>query len=167
MRNKNFSKECFYNALVELMKDKEFDSIQINEICEKAGFNRSTFYRNYSSKMDILMDKFKEEAKIYQEFVNSSLDKSFTYKMTKLFELLRSSYDIVMQFRKAKLDYEMYQVFSSIYPANEGVNSEYAMTYKIGGVYMVIMKWMEDGMVEKEEEMAKRLKDIINYSMEV
>ena len=113
------------------------------------------------------MAKFKEEAKIYQEFVDSSLDKSFIYKVTKLFELLRSSYDIVMQFRKAKLDYEMYQVFSSIYPTDKSLNIPYEMTYKIGGVYMVIMKWMEDGMVEKEEEMAKRLKDIINYSMEV
>lgn len=166
MRTKNFSKECFYNALVELMKEKDFDSIQINEICEKAGFNRSTFYRNYDSKMDILMAKFKEEAKIYQEFVDSSLDKSFIYKVTKLFELLRSSYDIVMQFRKAKLDYEMYQVFSSIYPTDKSLNIPYEMTYKIGGVYMVIMKWMDDGMKESESEMAKRLRDIINNSME-
>ena len=163
MRNKSFSKDCFYNALVEIMKDKEFDSIQINEICEKAGFNRSTFYRNYSSKIDILMAKFKEEAKKYQELVNNNRDKSFTYKMIKLFELLRCSYDIFIQIRKAKLDQEMYREFSSVYPIDDNlVGNPYGMTFKTGGVYMVIIKWMEDGMKESDVEMAEMVKDIIN-----
>ena len=163
MRNKDFSKECFYNALVDIMKDKEFEDIQINEICERAGFNRSTFYRNFSSKIDVLMTKFKEEAKKYQKLVNDKTDNSFIYKMTKLFELLRCSYDIFIQIRKAKLDQEMYQAFSDIYPIDDSFNiSPYGMIFKTGGVYMVIIKWMENGMKESDLEMAETIKTIIN-----
>lgn len=165
MRNKNFSKECFYNALVEIMKEKEFEDIQTNEICERAGFNRSTFYRNYKSKIDVLMEKFKEEAKKYQKLVSDNKDNTFIYKMTKLFELLRCSYDIFIQIRKAKLDQEMYQAFSDIYPIDVGFNSSpYGMIFKTGGVYMVIIKWMENGMKESDLEMAETLKNIINTS---
>ena len=163
MRNKDFSKECFYNALVDLMKEKDFDDIQINEICQKAGFNRSTFYRNYNSKMDVLMSKFKEEAKKYQQLVNDNKEKTFMYKAIKLFELLRLSYHIFIQMRKAKLDQEMYQEFSSIYPLDENLmSSKYAMTFKTGGVYMVIIEWMENGMIESDQEMAETLRDVIN-----
>ena len=163
MRSKDFSKECFYNALVDLMKEEDFDNIQINEICQKAGFNRSTFYRNFDSKMDILMSKFLVEAEKYQHLVNESVDKSFIYKTTELFKLLRVSYHIFIQMRRAKLDQEMYQVFSLIYPIDDKLSfSPYAMTFKTAGVYMVIMKWMENGMVETDEEMALLLKDIIN-----
>ena len=163
MRNKDFSKECFYNALVDLMKEKDFDDIQINEICQKSGFNRSTFYRNYNSKMDVLMSKFKEEAKKYQQLVNENKEKTFMYKAIKLFELLRLSHHIFIQMRKAKLDQEMYQEFSSIYQVNENyITSKYAMTFKTGGVYRVIIEWMENGMIESNQEMAETLMNIIN-----
>ena len=163
MKNNIFSKDCFYNALVEIMKEKDFELIQINELCKRAGFNRSTFYRNFNSKMDVLMNKFKEEAKKYQELVKDSIDQSFTYKAIKLFELLRCSNHLFIQMRKAKLDQEMFEEFFNIYPVDSNLTfSPYAMTFKAGGVYMVIMKWMENGMKESDVEMANLLKKIIN-----
>ncbi|UKI50017.1 MAG: hypothetical protein L6U99_00720 [Clostridium sp.] len=44
MKSKEFSKDCFYNALISLLDEEEFADIQISEICHKAGFNRSTFF---------------------------------------------------------------------------------------------------------------------------
>lgn len=42
-------------ALILLLGKKGFAEITIKEITEKAGVNRSTYYRNFNSKEDIVM----------------------------------------------------------------------------------------------------------------
>lgn len=55
MSNSNtFFTECIAKALIELLKEKPFSSISISEITQKAGVSRMTYYRNFSSKEDIL-----------------------------------------------------------------------------------------------------------------
>ncbi len=41
-------------ALFELMKSKPFSEISVTELVRKAGVGRATYYRNYSSKEEIL-----------------------------------------------------------------------------------------------------------------
>ena len=41
-------------ALIELMRQKDFAYITVKEICEKAGVNRSTFYLHYETTRDLL-----------------------------------------------------------------------------------------------------------------
>ena len=43
-------KHYIAQALILLLKQKPFDEIKINEICQKAGVNRSSFYRNFANK---------------------------------------------------------------------------------------------------------------------
>ena len=80
MRTKEFSNSCFYNALVDLLQTKSFNEIQIQEICTKAGYNRSTFYRSYKSKVDILLNEFKKGLDKYIELVNKIQSLSFISK---------------------------------------------------------------------------------------
>ena len=54
------AKECIVTALIELMKVTEYDRITITDITKKAGVSRMAYYRNYTSKDDIL-NKFIEE----------------------------------------------------------------------------------------------------------
>ncbi len=42
------------DALLLLMRKKDYKDISITEICEKAGVTRMSFYRNFESKEDIL-----------------------------------------------------------------------------------------------------------------
>ncbi|MGG2937126.1 TetR/AcrR family transcriptional regulator C-terminal domain-containing protein [Bacillus pacificus] len=44
------------DALMDLLKEKPFSSITINHICEKALIHRSTFYRHYEDKYELLSD---------------------------------------------------------------------------------------------------------------
>lgn len=43
-------KDYIAQSLILLLKQKPFDDIKINEICQKAGVNRSSFYRNFANK---------------------------------------------------------------------------------------------------------------------
>jgi len=45
-------------ALLELIKEKEYDEISIEEITERANVGRTTFYLHYKDKEDLLMEEF-------------------------------------------------------------------------------------------------------------
>lgn len=48
------TRECIESALILLMQEKPFPQITIQEIIRRAGVGRSSYYRNYSSKENIL-----------------------------------------------------------------------------------------------------------------
>lgn len=51
-----FTKDCIRTALIYLMNEQEFDKITITSIINRSGISRAAFYRNYSSKEDILRE---------------------------------------------------------------------------------------------------------------
>jgi AcrR family transcriptional regulator len=46
------------NALLQLLETENFQEITIQEITDRARVSRRTFYRNYSSKEEILEGSF-------------------------------------------------------------------------------------------------------------
>lgn len=50
------TRECLQTALVYLMSEKCFDKITVTELVKRSGVSRTAFYRNYSSKEDILAE---------------------------------------------------------------------------------------------------------------
>lgn len=54
------SQEAIKKALVELMAEKEFDHITMQDISDRANVNRKTIYLHYKDKFDLL-DKLIEE----------------------------------------------------------------------------------------------------------
>lgn len=55
--SKYFNTALLFNqALVEILNKKDYDFITINEICKKAGVNRSTFYLHYDNLDDLLCE---------------------------------------------------------------------------------------------------------------
>lgn len=51
-------KDRIFNALVTLLKEKEPSSISIKELCALADVSRMTFYRNYTSLEDVILQHF-------------------------------------------------------------------------------------------------------------
>ena len=52
-----FLRECMADALIQLIPQKEFSKITVNEIAEAAGVNRSTWFRSFHTKGDALTYK--------------------------------------------------------------------------------------------------------------
>ena len=50
------------NALLMLIKEKDFDFISVEEITDRANLGRATFYLHYKDKEDLLLDEFREIA---------------------------------------------------------------------------------------------------------
>lgn len=48
------SKRDLANALNELLQEKKFDEITIQEVCDKALISKTTFYNNFNDKQELL-----------------------------------------------------------------------------------------------------------------
>jgi len=59
-RRKRKSRKALFDACVELVQEKEFQHITINEIVNRADLNRGTFYLHFADKYD-MMDSFENE----------------------------------------------------------------------------------------------------------
>jgi len=51
------------SALLELIKEKGFEAISVEEITERANLGRATFYLHYKDKEDLLLEEFREMAR--------------------------------------------------------------------------------------------------------
>ena len=49
-------------ALLDLIKEKGFDALSVEEITDRANLGRATFYLHYKDKEDLLLDEFREMA---------------------------------------------------------------------------------------------------------
>lgn len=77
------TKKTLGEALVKLMKEKNFERIKISDICEEALVNRSTFYAHYDDKYDLLVDLINDlkESLLDKLKDNESTDFSKEYLM--------------------------------------------------------------------------------------
>ena len=48
------TKKALFDAFINLLSQKPFDEITVNELCDEAGVRRATFYKHYSDKFDFL-----------------------------------------------------------------------------------------------------------------
>ena len=50
------TKQALNNAFAELIKEKPFEDISINELCNKADVRRATFYKHFKDKYDFVTE---------------------------------------------------------------------------------------------------------------
>ncbi len=55
------------NAFMELIKEKEFDAISVNELCERAMVGRGTFYKHFADKYEFFSFLLHEKLSCYLE----------------------------------------------------------------------------------------------------
>lgn len=57
LRTTEFLKECLADALIKLLKEKPIEKITIPEISKLSGVGRTTYFRNFTSKNEMLTFK--------------------------------------------------------------------------------------------------------------
>ena len=54
------TRRALREAMRDLMSEKGYDQVTIEELTEKADIGRTTFYLHYSAKQDLLLEQFDE-----------------------------------------------------------------------------------------------------------
>ena len=165
MRTNAFSKKCFFNALLDLYKEKPYSEIQISEICRKAGYNRSTFYRIYSTKEELLLDGFREEysTEYYHSIppLRTGSREAYLQNVEQLFAFLRKKHDFLLLMREARMLEEMYNIFRDVFPLSLGDDQngslQYERSFLSAGYLAVLYRWLDGGMQQSDAAMAQML----------
>lgn len=155
------AKECIVTALITLMKKQEFSSISITDIAKKAGVSRMAYYRNYTSKEDIL-NKYMEEV---GETVHNYITDCRSYTEIKqyyqaLFEHLGQHSDIGLATYRAGLGNLILAninkfIFLTFSPKPGDRIAEYRLYFLAGAFYNVLIEWLKGGKKESTERIAE------------
>lgn len=166
MRTRDFSNKCFYNALAALCRQKAYKDISISDICTEAGYNRSTFYRSFKTKEDLILQEFKTRAK--ESFlkhipnINSVTDDEFRYMNTELFRYIQTIPELIDLVQKASVEGELVRSYIDLLSANGLPEEEwYFYIYHVRGYLEIVLDWVRDGMRKTPEYMGNLVTRIV------
>lgn len=164
------TRECLTAALMQLMKEKPLDKITITELVARSGVSRTAFYRNYSTKEDILVDI----RNAITETSNNLLlrpelkDDPFLW-FKECFRIVQDNADLIRPILDAKITladfFKNQSVFDLLYPNNNRMNRYKNLAIE-AAFQRIMIVWFDEGMIESIDEMASFCNDAFrDYSI--
>lgn len=159
----HFLKECMADALLQLMKKKRFETITVTEIINAANVGRSTYYRNFNSKEDVLVykvDIMLEQWVQREQSIQYDTEKDIFVSLFYYLQTIQDELDTIVKSRmESTLLTANYRVFETEeYPS---ASQKYNACYHSMGLSGVILSWIKKGMKESPEEMGT----ILSYTI--
>ncbi len=154
------AKECIVTALVELMKIRDYDAITITDIAKKAGVSRMAYYRNYTSKDDILKKYIEEVGESIHKMIAESNSSAVPYDyFFALFEQLGKYSDLAIVTYRAHLGELILaalikNMFITFPPKSYSAEERYHRFFLAGAFYNVFIEWLKSGLHEDPATMA-------------
>lgn len=156
-------REAIALSLIRLMKNKSFTQITISEIAKVAGVSRSSIYRNFNSKEEILIRyvhdlyrSFFRTQNIPQHFPSSSELKNF---LLPRFAFIKKNHHVFSALYKNNM---LYHVFEEMEPelilllsGQCSSISPYYISMFSGSYGAIIGRWISNDFKETEEEMVE------------
>ena len=155
-------RESIQTALIRLMKTKELKDISITELTTLAGVSRTTYYRNYYDKEDVLQDLF---TGLMLEISKKILAAGTVYETAlAVFEGIQKNADVYLLLMKA--DYaelmlrEVTRIASADTPEDEPLE-QMRIAFLTGALFNMVRVWADAGMHQTPEEMAGMYMEIL------
>lgn len=174
------TKAALRDALIALMNERGLDGFTINDLCAKADLNRGTFYNHYKDKDDLLCsleDEVLEGLSCLQPHLKSlSVISVGRYALTRrplpvlveLFDYLRGQAEFLQavmgeggdpsfggRLRTYVCDNFILALLHARYRADRTAFVDYYVAFYANAYLGVICRWIETGMEESSEEMAR------------
>ena len=159
-----FLKECLSDALIQLMREKDFEKISIKEIADTAGVGRATWFRNYTSKNEALTFKFVQVWKRWADehaiavrdrfdLANAKNFFQFNYEIKHILEIVYTS----------NMQSAIYDAFYQVMMPQYGANAKecYQARFYSYGLFGLLDEWIKRGFKESVEEMVRFFYQII------
>jgi AcrR family transcriptional regulator len=158
MRRKNVNnaiiRECITEALLRLMKKKPFTQITVSEITLLAGVARVSFYRNYESKEDILVQKLNEAAVAWFEIISEDANEDIVLGLFRHSLEMKEMAQLVYQHNLSHLLFK--NIHDCVGPkSTDTVEEAYQNAYLAGSMFGVLDEWIRRGMNTSPEEMSE------------
>lgn len=159
MKRKNTTskmmKQYIAEALLLLLEKKPYIDITIHEITNKAGVNRSTYYRNFSSKENIVQFYYFNLLENYLYDVPKEIDlEEYLYKM---FEHYLKYKKQLLLLYKNNLSYPLLNSLTTEFQnkkAEGTFEDKFRIYYHTGGIFNIFLLWFENDMEISSKELS-------------
>lgn len=150
--------ESLKEALLQLIGKKNFESITITELCQKAGVSRMAFYGNFESKDDI----FTKIVADMQSEMLARIGSPFRQELTlswyiQMFEFVREKSNLLKPIFGAGFQDKYLAILNDIVLTYKDPHSNepYLKLLWNGGIVNAVVYWLNNGLVETPDEMAQ------------
>lgn len=147
-------------ALLQLMEQEPYEKISIGQITKRAGVNRSSYYRHFNSKEDILRFYLLSIMEEYQQKFQKGADHSFSGYTHQIFVTFYQHRADLLRIHKSGLSYLLLDVLNQCFRFNGAagqmaLEKQFEISYHIGGIYNNLRLWMDHNMAETPEQMTQ------------
>lgn len=163
------SQKAIKEAIIELMSEKNFDDITIQDISDRANVNRGTIYLHYTDKYDLLDKLMEEHINKMRETSEWACEKEWIDATQIFFKYFESNYLFFStmlaskgapSFRRKFLQFliEGFKDEVDITKGkNHGLNEDVLVKFAANAYVGVLESWLRDGMPTPPLIMAKEL----------
>lgn len=167
------TKRKLSRSLISLLASKSITEIDVSELCERAGINRTTFYKHYTSLYHLLDELIVQFFKrIETLFLSLSSGENTTSKVAYLLKYLKQNREFVtiimnnnsfssISERLIELNFICNLINSNIqYRKNAYVSEDYYVDFIISGWIAAIRRWVNENCDLDENTLARLLTSI-------
>lgn len=159
------TKKWIFQALISLLDEKPYTEIGISDITDRAGVTRPSFYRNYASKEDIIIQGldaiFNEVILKVKEIGQTKTSKVFEIYFTTLLEhrdilekLVKNNLLLFLDPFTKKHEAIIVEAYKGTLTHEENQRFQYVVKFQFGGLHRIVQFWVQSGFLLSPEEMS-------------
>lgn len=162
------TKKLLKDGLTEMMQTQSIYHVSVRELCEKAGINRSTFYKYYGSPFELLEEMEGDLLQATEHFLSQQTGLTDATALEHILKYLEENIDFVRLLINSNIDPAFADKLFSLTPIQsmmkeafksslETVQYEYVINYVVYGAFRVVCMWVNKENRESPKWMAQFL----------
>ena len=169
------TRKAIYAAFLQLLNQKNFETITVQEIIDLADVGRSTFYSHYESK-ELLLDElcrylfhhlFEREENINIEAYLTHIFLHFKKNQDHVTSLLFSKNDYFLRQLQKELEHHVYpMVAEDLQVSYPNIPSSFLKHFVVTNFIETLTWWLKKGKSYKEDQVVRFYLDVIEMKSE-
>ncbi|MEC0370427.1 TetR/AcrR family transcriptional regulator [Paenibacillus chibensis] len=178
------TREAIQAAFVELILEKGYDAVTIQEVADKADYNRGTFYKHYVGKEELL----KEIREVFLKGIREALLRPYkgmdqveatkiypsTLKLFEHIECHKKEFKALITVHRG-ISEDLYNTLKTsmredmhmeMEPGDPPLDYELMLSYRLSATVGVIMHWADMDFKYSAEYMADQLLALVNSKID-
>ncbi|MEY8738426.1 TetR/AcrR family transcriptional regulator [Bacillales bacterium AN1005] len=163
------SQEAIKNAFIELMSEKSFDQITIQDIADRANVGRRTIYHHYMDKFDLLDKLIEEHINELRKLCESASEMDFVEGNLIWFEYFDGNYSFFStilassgapSFRNRFLEFVIEELKEAVDIAqgkNQGLNKDVIVKFFGTAIVGIVELYFTNGLPEPAQVIAEQV----------
>ena len=164
------TRKAIYTAFLQLLNQKDYETITVQEIIDLADVGRSTFYSHYESK-ELLLDElcrylfhhlFEREENITIEAYLAHIFSHFKKNQDHITSLLFSKNDYFLRQLQKELEHHVYpMVAKDLQVSYPNIPTSYLKHFVITNFIETLTWWLKKGKYYKEDQVVSFYLDVL------